>query len=191
MLQYLGTFTQSNLSLIFTKTLLFSHKTTYFSNDSYDSYKNADGNSKIYIGAVQKVRQRRRGEGVFKNSDKLWHGRRGMIKWWRHHSIFLKCWHLIHMKLSSLRSTPTCTLAKVTEVVSGVWQRVKQSYGDKRSIYNGENTIDNLFCSFITNDDANIALYQLVIEMKTLHCVVLLSKWKTCTYMSLLKSEVV
>ena len=32
--------TQSNLSLIFTKTLLFPHKTVYFSNGSHGSYKN-------------------------------------------------------------------------------------------------------------------------------------------------------
>ena len=41
--------TQSKLSLIFTKTLLFPHKTTYFSNNLHDAYKNADGNSKFNI----------------------------------------------------------------------------------------------------------------------------------------------
>ena len=40
--------TQSKLSLIFTETLLFPHKTAYFLNDQHDSYKNADGNSKSY-----------------------------------------------------------------------------------------------------------------------------------------------
>ena len=39
--------TQSKLSLIFTKTLLFPHKTAYFSNNSHNAYKNADGNSKL------------------------------------------------------------------------------------------------------------------------------------------------
>ena len=39
--------TQSKLSLIFTKTQLFPHKTTYYSNNSHDAYKNADGNSKF------------------------------------------------------------------------------------------------------------------------------------------------
>ena len=33
--------TQSKMSLIFTETLLFPHKTAYFLNDRYDSYKNA------------------------------------------------------------------------------------------------------------------------------------------------------
>ena len=48
-------------------------------------------------------------------------------------------------------------------------QRVRQSRGDKRNMHNqdnkteeGESTlvnmIDNLFCSFIVNDDANIAM---------------------------------
>ena len=41
--------TQSKLSLIFTKTLLFPHKTAYFSNNSHNAYKNADGNSKFNI----------------------------------------------------------------------------------------------------------------------------------------------
>ena len=41
--------TQSQLSLIFTKTLLFPHKTAYFSNNSHNAYKNADGNSKFNI----------------------------------------------------------------------------------------------------------------------------------------------
>ena len=41
--------TQSKLSLMFTKTLLFTHKTTYFFNNSHDPYKNEDGNSKFYI----------------------------------------------------------------------------------------------------------------------------------------------
>ena len=41
--------TQSKLSLIFTKTLLFSHKTAYFSNNSHNAYENADGDSKFNI----------------------------------------------------------------------------------------------------------------------------------------------
>ena len=42
--------TQSKLSLIFTKTQLFSHKTAYFLTDSLGSYyKTADGNSKFHI----------------------------------------------------------------------------------------------------------------------------------------------
>ena len=41
--------TQSKLSLIFTKTLLFPHKTVYISNNSYNAYKNADGQSKFNI----------------------------------------------------------------------------------------------------------------------------------------------
>ena len=40
---------QSQLSLIFTKTLLFPHKTAYFSNNSHNPYKTADGNSKFNI----------------------------------------------------------------------------------------------------------------------------------------------
>ena len=40
--------TKSKLSLVFTETLLFPHKTTYFLNDRHGSYKNADGNSKSY-----------------------------------------------------------------------------------------------------------------------------------------------
>ena len=41
--------TKSKLSLIFTETLLFPHKTAYLLNDRHDSYKNADGSSKSYI----------------------------------------------------------------------------------------------------------------------------------------------
>ena len=41
--------TQSKLSLIFTKTLLFPHKTAYFSNNSHNAYKNADGNSNFNL----------------------------------------------------------------------------------------------------------------------------------------------
>ena len=41
-------FTQSKLSLKFTK-LLFPHKTAYFSNNSHNTYKNADCNSKFNI----------------------------------------------------------------------------------------------------------------------------------------------
>ena len=40
--------TKSKLSLIFTETLLFPHKTAYFLNEQHDSYKNADGNLKSY-----------------------------------------------------------------------------------------------------------------------------------------------
>ena len=39
--------TQNKLSLIFTKALLFPHKTAYFSHNSHNAYKNADGNSKF------------------------------------------------------------------------------------------------------------------------------------------------
>ena len=39
--------TQSKLSLIFTKTLLFPHKTAYFSNNSHNAYKNADGKQPV------------------------------------------------------------------------------------------------------------------------------------------------
>ena len=39
--------TKSKLSLIFTETLLFPHKTAYFLNDRHDSYQNADGNSSL------------------------------------------------------------------------------------------------------------------------------------------------
>ena len=41
--------TQSKLFLIFTKTLLFTHKTDYFSSNSDNSYKDVDGNSKFNI----------------------------------------------------------------------------------------------------------------------------------------------
>ena len=41
--------TQSKLSLIFTKTLLFPHKTNYFSSNSHDAHKNADGSSKFNV----------------------------------------------------------------------------------------------------------------------------------------------
>ena len=41
--------TQSKLSLIFTKTLLFPNKTAYFLNNSHNAYKNADGNSKFNV----------------------------------------------------------------------------------------------------------------------------------------------
>ena len=41
--------TQSKLSLIFTKTLLFPHKTAHFLNLLHDTYKNVDGNSKFNI----------------------------------------------------------------------------------------------------------------------------------------------
>ena len=41
--------TQSKLPLTFSKTLLFPHKIAYISNNSYDAYKNGDGNSKFNI----------------------------------------------------------------------------------------------------------------------------------------------
>ena len=41
--------TQSKLSLIFTKTLFFPHKTAYFSNNWHKPYKNANVNSKLNI----------------------------------------------------------------------------------------------------------------------------------------------
>ena len=40
---------QSKLSLIFTITLYFLHKTAYFLNNSNDAYKNAGGNSKFHL----------------------------------------------------------------------------------------------------------------------------------------------
>ena len=40
---------RSKVSLIFTKTLLFPHKTVYFSNSSHNTYKNVVGNSKVNI----------------------------------------------------------------------------------------------------------------------------------------------
>ena len=46
---------QCKLSPIFTKTLLFPHKTTYFSNNSHNAYKNADGNSKFNITKLNPV----------------------------------------------------------------------------------------------------------------------------------------
>ena len=33
---------QSKLSIVFIKTLLFPHKTAYFSNNSHDAYKNGE-----------------------------------------------------------------------------------------------------------------------------------------------------
>ena len=63
-----------------------------------------------------------------------------------------------------------------------------RSFRDKRSIYNGEkktkedesasiNTIDNLFCSFIINDEVHTALHHLAsIKMKTFHSVISLLK---------------
>ena len=39
--------TQSNLFLIFSKTLLFLQKTAHFLNNSHNTYKNADGKSKL------------------------------------------------------------------------------------------------------------------------------------------------
>ena len=72
--------------------------------------------------------------------------------------------------------SPKCILVKETEVTSDVWQREMQSCGDKRSTYNGENktkeestlvnTMDNLFCSFIINDDANTAFRHVVGKCK-------------------------
>ena len=41
--------TQSKLSLIFRKTLLFPNKTAFFPNNSHGAYENADGNSKFVI----------------------------------------------------------------------------------------------------------------------------------------------
>ena len=41
--------TQSKLCPIFSKALLFPHKTAYFWNSSHDTYKKADDNSKINI----------------------------------------------------------------------------------------------------------------------------------------------
>ena len=38
--------TQSKLSLIFNRILSFPHKTTFFSNNSHNVYKGADGKSK-------------------------------------------------------------------------------------------------------------------------------------------------
>ena len=55
-----------------------------------------------------------------------------------------------------------------------------RSCGDERSIYDGEsktkedestllNTLDNLFCLFIINDNANTALSHLAIKMENMH----------------------
>ena len=44
-----GFVTQSKLSLIFTKTLLLTHKKAYFSNNLHNAHKNADGNSKLNL----------------------------------------------------------------------------------------------------------------------------------------------
>ena len=46
--------TQNKLSLIFTETLLFPHKTAYFLNDRHElyKYKNAYGNSKSSISKL-------------------------------------------------------------------------------------------------------------------------------------------
>ena len=44
--------TQRKLSLIFAKTLLLPHKRASLLNDSHDSYKSADGNSKLHITRV-------------------------------------------------------------------------------------------------------------------------------------------
>ena len=41
--------TRNKLSLIFTKTILFPHNTAYFMNNSHNTYKNVDGNSKFNI----------------------------------------------------------------------------------------------------------------------------------------------
>ena len=61
-----------------------------------------------------------------------------------------------------------CLLAKTTEATSGLWQQVMQKCDDKRSEYSEDNKskedeskLDNLLCSFVINDDANIALRQL------------------------------
>ena len=40
--------TQSKLSLIFTKKLLFPQETAYLSSNSHDVYKSADGNSVLF-----------------------------------------------------------------------------------------------------------------------------------------------
>ena len=44
--------TQCKLSLIFTKRLLLPRKTAYFSNNSHNANKNADGNSKFNINKL-------------------------------------------------------------------------------------------------------------------------------------------
>ena len=44
--------TQSKLSLIFSKTLLFPNKIAYFSNNSDDANENAGGNSKFNISTL-------------------------------------------------------------------------------------------------------------------------------------------
>ena len=47
---FITTFCYTKQDVInFFKTLLFPHKTAYFSNNSHNAYKNADGNSKINI----------------------------------------------------------------------------------------------------------------------------------------------
>ena len=52
------------------------------------------------------------------------------------------------------------------------------SHGDKKSICNGENKTKEverllvIICSFIINDDANIALRHFALKMKTLSCLI-------------------
>ena len=47
--------TETKLSLIFSKTLLFPHKTAYFLNNSHNAYKNADSNSKFNITKLNRA----------------------------------------------------------------------------------------------------------------------------------------
>ena len=51
-----GFVTQSKLSLIFTKTLLLTHKKAYFSNNLHNAHKNADGNSKFKFNQVKSLK---------------------------------------------------------------------------------------------------------------------------------------
>ena len=58
-------------------------------------------------------------------SDGRWHGEGGMLKWWHHHWVFLKCSYFAHIKLSFYHSlSKTCKLAKVNEVTRGVSQPI-------------------------------------------------------------------
>ena len=71
-----------------------------------------------------------------------------------------------------------CILAKATEMTTGVWQQVKRSCSDKRSIYNEENkTKEKLSTLVNTIDNFFLLIYY---KWWCKHCVILLLKWKHC-----------
>ena len=124
-----------------------------------------------------------------------------MLKRWHHHCIFLKCSYFVHTKLSFLRSLSHVHTGRNNWSDQWCMAVSNGKYGDKKSIYNGKkktkqgestlvNTIDNLFCSFIINDDANIVLHHIAVKMETLRCSNCFQNEKTCTHISLLKNEV-